>query len=64
MADRGPVIYPGPFAWEPFLLTDVQRMNLLQRCAIHTVGIGEANFTFLKELSAVGHGATVQIGKQ
>lgn len=61
---EGDVVYPGPFAYGFGLLEDLRRLNLLRRCAIHTVGIGEADYDLLQRIAAVGHGTTVQIGKQ
>lgn len=60
----GQVVYPGPFSWEPYLVADLQRLNLLQRCAIHAVGIGEANYDLLAKVAATGQGTVVQIGKK
>lgn len=60
----GDVVYPGPFASGFGLLEDLRRLNLLRRCAIHTVGIGEADYELLQRIAAVGQGTTVQIGKQ
>jgi hypothetical protein len=60
----GTVVYQGPFAWTPYLLADIRRLNLLQRASIHTIGLGEADYRFLEELSKSAHGRTVQIGKK
>lgn len=59
----GEVTYPGPFAASGYLLADLRRQNLLRRCAIHVIGLGEADYALLRNIAAVGHGATVQIGK-
>ncbi|MBI5849883.1 MAG: hypothetical protein HZB39_02415 [Planctomycetes bacterium] len=59
----GTVVYPGPFAWPPYLVPDLRRLNLLQRSAIHCIGLGEADFTLLEKIAAVGHGQVIKIGR-
>ncbi len=63
-AHEGRVIAWGPFAWSGYLVADLVRLNMLQRCAIHAVGIGEADYELLHRIAAVGHGTVVQIGKK
>ncbi len=61
---QGDVIYGGPFTWVSYLVPELRRLNLLQRSAIHAIGIGEADFRLLELIAAAGHGSTVVIGKQ
>lgn len=56
-------VYPGPFAWPPYLLADLRRMNLLQRASIHAIGIGEVDFRLLEQIAADGRGVCIKIGK-
>ena len=45
----------------PFLVPDVQRLDLLRRVAIHTVALGEANDALLDEIAAIGGGRAIRI---
>lgn len=60
----GSVIYPGPFTWPHLLVRDIERLNMMQHCAIHAVGLGEADYKLLDRITRVGHGTTVQIGRR
>lgn len=62
-ASTGRGIYAGPFAWPPYLLADLRRMNVLQRAAIHAIGIGEVDFRLLERIAADGRGVCIKIGK-
>ncbi len=44
-----------------FLVSDVKRMNLLRRCEIHCVAIGEADANFLGKIAKIGHGRSIRI---
>lgn len=60
----GPVIYYGPFSQPPYLVPELQRLNLLQRASIHAIGLGEADFELLERIAAVGRGACIKIGQR
>jgi len=45
------------------LLDEVERMNLVRRCRIHCIGIGEAQMGWLKPIAAKGGGRSVYFGK-
>jgi hypothetical protein len=55
------LIYPGPYSMWPYILEDVERMNLIRRVEIHAVGIGEVNAGWLGRLVALGGGRLRQI---
>jgi hypothetical protein len=60
----GPLIYFGPFSTGPRVVTDLERMNLLRRVKINTMGIGEADDALLAEIAGLGHGRMLRIGKR
>jgi hypothetical protein len=45
------------------LLDEVERMNLVRRCRIHCVGIGEAKMSWLRPIAKKGGGKAVYFGK-
>lgn len=55
--------FDGPYGQlvDNYLVPDVERLNLLRRCEIHCVGIGEANDDFLRQIVKVGHGEYIRI---
>ena len=57
------LIFQGPYAdgQYTFLVEDVERMNLLRRCEIHCVAIGEARDQLLESISKIGHGQSIRI---
>lgn len=55
--------YPGPYVQEPWLLTDLRRMNTFRRVRIHCVGIGEANMGLLRQIAGIGHGESFEVGR-
>lgn len=54
---------PGPYATinHGFIRDDVRRLNLLRRCEIHCVAIGEALQHFLDAVAKIGHGRSIRI---
>ncbi len=55
--------FQGPYSYfhYPWLMADIERMNLFRKCEIHCVGIGEANHQMLRELAELGMGAAVRV---
>ena len=43
---------------------DIERMNLLRKCEIHCIGIGEANFTLLETIAKIGRGKVRKVGRE
>ncbi len=63
MQDQPTLNFPGPFARETILLQDVERLNLLRRCEIHCVGLGEASRGALMRLAQMGMGKVRWLGQ-
>lgn len=66
--DNGPYACAQNFGFSAFemtnLLDEVERMNLVRRCRIQCVGIGEAQMAWLKPIAKQGGGKAVFFGKQ
>ncbi len=58
----GDLLWYGPFIHPQYLLPDLARYQLLRRCSIHAVGLGEADYGFLERVANLGHGRTLKIG--
>jgi hypothetical protein len=55
--------FQGPYIVSDYLLQTIERMNLLRRCEIHCIGLGEANFTLLESIAKIGKGQVRKVGK-
>ncbi len=62
--DADNVEYQGPYGWGfyPYLVRDIQRMNLFRKAQIHCIGIGESNDRLLEQIVEVGRGKFRKIG--
>jgi hypothetical protein len=58
----GAVIVHGPFAQPHHLELDIQRLNMIRNCVIHTVGLGEAERGLMQRLAESHFGKALQIG--
>ncbi len=63
-AYQGPIRVQGPFASGRRIAEDVARLNLFRRCAIHAVGLGEADDSLLESIARIGGGTTLQVGQR
>ncbi|HRJ77954.1 MAG TPA: hypothetical protein PLF37_05520 [Planctomycetota bacterium] len=57
------LIFHGTYEGE-HLTQDIERMNLLRKCEIHCIGLGEANFTLLEQIARIGRGKVRKIGTE
>ncbi len=55
--------FQGPYIIGDYLLQTIERMNLLRKCEIHCIGLGEANFTLLDAIAKIGRGQVRKVGK-
>lgn len=58
------LIFQGPYIVSEYLLATLTRMNLLRKCEIHCIGLGDANFTLLEQIAKIGRGQTRKIGRE
>ncbi len=56
--------FQGPYIIGDYLLQTIERMNLLRKCEIHCIGLGEANFTLLDAIAKIGRGQVRKVGKE
>ena len=61
---RGEYWLRGPFKSGAHLVADIKRLNVLRRCAIHAVGLGEADHSLLESIARIGGGTTLQVGQR
>ncbi|CAG0928203.1 hypothetical protein PLCT1_00653 [Planctomycetaceae bacterium] len=58
------LIFQGPYIVSDYLLQTISRMNLLRKCEIHCIGLGEANFTLLDSIAKIGRGQVRKVGNE
>lgn len=58
------VNHPGPYTYWPFLLEEVERLNMFREAQIQVISVGDGDQEALRRLAAIGLGQLTDLGKR